>query len=541
MDFELVKKIACRLQAISNFAYDIHYNARGKDFYENHLFAERIGDKKEVSELVDELFEIVFLGRGKDVPNSKELSEIILSITPSPKKDEEANYKKLRSMIISCLDDIQSLELLTRGEKDVFGRIAFLLQLNNGLLFACLRYDEDEKIEDETEEKWTIENDRWITLHPNKENPDDYRRLKVEEGETLEEAVERKFGKNKDKEEKEPADKKTEEKKEFVPFSRATKKPDRKGGNVEYREGFYSFLATSPDLDELDEIEKGEHYERVLSKIEEMDEVKASGEKHDSLQEAYLLDMKELFENELKIQSSEEYFKRRLKEAEEFSKKKEIKGIKKGKEMNFREADSGSVNPKYVKRDIQKEKEMTEQQRKELNQYRVNCQTCVLAFEARTRGYNVEAKGNTKEDGDMCRRLSVDTRRAYVDPNTGKMPKNLGKWEEINTDKRLIKFLDKTVKKGERYNLSVNWKYGSAHVISVIRDENDNLVLYDPQNDKKYSKETALSEFLGREGKSVVQYKVKTYWREERTPPEIYRVDNMLLNPVYAETVLRRK
>ena len=39
-----------------------------------------------------------------------------------------------------------------------------------------------------------LENDRWITVHPNKENPDDYRRLKVEDGETAEQAVERKYG-----------------------------------------------------------------------------------------------------------------------------------------------------------------------------------------------------------------------------------------------------------------------------------------------------------------------------------------------------------
>ena len=60
IDFELVTKIACRLQAISNFAYDIHYNARGKDFYENHLFAERIGDQYATASFKDEIFETCF-------------------------------------------------------------------------------------------------------------------------------------------------------------------------------------------------------------------------------------------------------------------------------------------------------------------------------------------------------------------------------------------------------------------------------------------------------------------------------------------------
>ena len=51
---------------------------------------------------------------------------------------------------------------------------------------------------------------RWITVHPSgKENPDDYRHVKVEEGETAKEAIDRKFGKDK----KEP-EKKAEEKQE---------------------------------------------------------------------------------------------------------------------------------------------------------------------------------------------------------------------------------------------------------------------------------------------------------------------------------------
>ena len=43
----------------------------------------------------------------------------------------------------------------------------------------------------------------WITVHPSgKENPDDYRHVKVEEGETAKEAIDRKFGKDKKEPEK---------------------------------------------------------------------------------------------------------------------------------------------------------------------------------------------------------------------------------------------------------------------------------------------------------------------------------------------------
>lgn len=166
MDFELVKKIACRLQAISNFAYDIHYNARGNDFYENHLFAERIGDQYETSAFKDEIFETVFLGRGKDVPASKEIESGVLVLTPESQKNEEADYKLLRGMITACLEDIENLSGLSLGEGDLFGRIASVLQRHNGLLFARLSYGEGEVVANSQSQE-----DAWKNLVDN-ENKD---------------------------------------------------------------------------------------------------------------------------------------------------------------------------------------------------------------------------------------------------------------------------------------------------------------------------------------------------------------------------------
>ena len=162
MDFELVKKIACRLQAISNFAYDIHYNAKGNDFYENHLFAERIGDQYQTSAFKDEIFETCFLGRGQEVPSSKEIEDGVLALTPESSKDEEQDYKKLRGMISACLVDIESLTGLSLGEGDVFGRIASVLQRHNGLLFARLSYAEGEVVENSQEQE-----DAWKYLMDN--------------------------------------------------------------------------------------------------------------------------------------------------------------------------------------------------------------------------------------------------------------------------------------------------------------------------------------------------------------------------------------
>ena len=189
MDFELVTKIACRLQAVSNFAYDIHYNARGKDFYENHLFAERIGDQYATASFKDEIFETVFLGRGQDVPSSKDIEEGVLVLTPTPSENEEQDYKILRGMISACLVDIESLDGLSLGEGDLFGRIASILQRHNGLLFARLSYSENEVVENSQEQ-----DDAWKYLMNSKI---EWRTTKtgakfiLKDGETEEQAIER--------------------------------------------------------------------------------------------------------------------------------------------------------------------------------------------------------------------------------------------------------------------------------------------------------------------------------------------------------------
>ena len=44
-------------------------------------------------------------------------------------------------------------------------------------------------------------NEKWITIHPHGDDSDDYRRLKIEDGETVKEAIERQYAKEENKEE----------------------------------------------------------------------------------------------------------------------------------------------------------------------------------------------------------------------------------------------------------------------------------------------------------------------------------------------------
>jgi len=220
--------LLCNLQAISNFAYDIHYTAKGRNFYSDHLFSERLADV----DVMDDFIETFYLGESEDAPDSSKISSHVAEITPKPVNDTQMNFKTLREMIVKVLIAIQNYKG-TKGEEDLLGSVAHILQRHNGLLFRELVYtpeeirNSDEEWENLVTAKETmggeLNNEKWITVHPNKENPDDYRRLKVEDGETSEEAVERKYGK--DKKEPEKEEKKETEKKEP---EKEDKKSDRK-------------------------------------------------------------------------------------------------------------------------------------------------------------------------------------------------------------------------------------------------------------------------------------------------------------------------
>lgn len=421
--------------------------------------------------------------------------------------------------------------------------------------------DEEERTGVVKDEAILTEDGKWITIghrEPDPENDDEGRKgrhIYLDDGETPEEAINKlkKDDDKKDEPEKKESEKQEKEpdnkKKEFKPFGRSLRISDF--GSIEYSSRNGSTLFENPNIDKMNQDEKEELYEKALNRVAEIQEVQkelkdSDDEEADNASLNFYSDIKEYIENDLSIKDEKEYFDKKKKIAEDYEKKGEINGVKRGNKMTFEEADNGKVNPKYVSRKDSPtygvaEKDLTpelQSMKKEQDKYRVNCQTCVVAFEARMRGYNVQATGNTKEENSMNYKLSKDVRKAYIDPETGAMPKFLGKFEQINTDKRVAKFLDETVKEGERYNFSVNWKYGSAHIVSVFR-ENGKLVIYDPQSNKKYDKETLITEFLSDDkGKSATLYKLKTYWGETRMPPRIYRVDNMLFNPKYTEKVL---
>lgn len=123
-----------------------------------------------------------------------------------------------------------------------------------------------------------------------------------------------------------------------------------------------------------------------------------------------------------------------------------IAGVDIGEPMSFIEADEGRGNPLFILVDAK------------IKGYKDNCATCLLAFEARLRGYNVEALPNTP--GSAAERLSLDPARAYIDTNTGGYPRHII-YTGGDTLGEREHFMRANTRVGRRYALVVRNSRGS--------------------------------------------------------------------------------
>ena len=193
---------------------------------------------------------------------------------------------------------------------------------------------------------------------------------------------------------------------------------------------------------------------------------------------------------------------------------KDINGVTRGEAMSFEDADGQAGNPKYRKGTGTAQ----------------NCQSCVVANEARRRGYNVSAKSYTKNK--TAEMLSKNPRIAWVDPKTGDVP-DFVPWDYKRTyDKKSYRaFLDENVNAGERYTLQFNWGNASGgHIISAERDSRGALRLYDPQTGKIYDKDWSIDDLMGR-----MSYTDKS---GRSDPPKLLRVDNLAFREDVAKGIL---
>nr|DAG43207.1 MAG TPA: Minor capsid component [Caudoviricetes sp.] len=176
-------------------------------------------------------------------------------------------------------------------------------------------------------------------------------------------------------------------------------------------------------------------------------------------------------DGQTKEQAVKEFLEKKGKQSKT-NNSKPIAGIKKGKPMFFKQANGGKVNPKYTgKRDG----------------YSGNCQTCVAVFEARLRGYDMQAIPYTPLNPYM-EALGHKPTFAYIDKKNNRIPDML--YSDIKRPSECEEWLKDRVKQGQRFAFIFKPMYSSnGHIIEVSKNILGQLKFYDPQSGKHFNKD----------------------------------------------------
>lgn len=180
-------------------------------------------------------------------------------------------------------------------------------------------------------------------------------------------------------------------------------------------------------------------------------------------------------------------------------------------DMSFDEADGNRVNPTGG---------------------HYNCQTCVFAYEMRRRGYDVEAKNRKGDADEQQLALAKDTTRGWIDPDTGKQPRLIRSETPLRNRNQAHKWLESSIKPGQRYFLEFCWKGRGAHIVTVERDASDELMIYDPQSGR-IRKGQEITDYFGT---IAINSTSRGNWT-----PAIMRVDHLLPRAEYSDTILSAK
>ena len=164
--------------------------------------------------------------------------------------------------------------------------------------------------------------------------------------------------------------------------------------------------------------------------------------------------------------------------------------------------------------------------------YRINCQSCAVAYEMRRRGYDVEANQNTKRKGNIPYELSYATEKAWLDDN-GNIPKKQragGRYVDGYKIKNktfkvmMSEFEDMTSTPG-RYHINFGWKNRrSGHIITMERFKDGTMRIYDPQCGM------VITDFKAYAKRFSLVYGIS-----------ILRVDNLRGNPHYVSGATKKR
>lgn len=187
----------------------------------------------------------------------------------------------------------------------------------------------------------------------------------------------------------------------------------------------------------------------------------------------------------------------------------------KGKAMSHETANELRGNPNYVKG----------------GGYRINCQSCVVAYELRRRGYDVEAQENTRKSGNIPYELSTCTEKAWLDESGNKPKKQrAGGWyfegykQKNKTYKQMMSEFATLTSTPGRYHIDFGWKGSrSGHIITMERFADGTMRVYDPQNGR------VITDFATYAKQFALKWGI-----------DILRVDTLRANPHYASGATKK-
>lgn len=187
-------------------------------------------------------------------------------------------------------------------------------------------------------------------------------------------------------------------------------------------------------------------------------------------------------------------------------------------EMSFEVANNHAVNPKYTK---------ISTSRAEIIGKTQNCQTCVVVYEMRRRGFNVEASLWKKTDSLKTFKgvIAKHPEKAFVLPGAQFDPQY--GWGPRATVVHSIKEVAEANHAPGRYHIHWEWSNTpDAHVITFEVDKKGVIQFYDPQDGERYSPDELFSTYNARIKEDSIHY---------------YRVDNLPFDTRVADIVIKKK
>lgn len=208
-----------------------------------------------------------------------------------------------------------------------------------------------------------------------------------------------------------------------------------------------------------------------------------------------------------------------------FEQAAEKAGFERGEPMSIDLADDKHANPKYG--------ELVDGS---FRPYTCSCQTCVVAYELRRRGYDVEAKGVGVQKGyinEYQHSLALDTTNAFLGVSFKRSILNEDNSIKSNTPKGCRQFVANlfgATKEEGRYFLSMkNRRRYTGHIVVVESTKDGGKLLIDPQSGKRVNLTDGAATDKYFSGIDV-----------KHPYNRVFRVDNLEFNPAVLTVVTKK-